>query len=114
MAVIYGIKNCDKCRATLKWFEKQGIEHRFHDVRADGLTKKQVKQWLASEGGGLVNKRSTTWRSLDADQRDRIESGSGLELLLDQPTLIKRPLIEDGNDLMVGYDDARWRTHFGV
>ena len=112
MTVVYGIKNCDKCRAALKWFDKQAIDYRFHDVRTDGLSKKQVKSWLNKAGSELVNKRSTTWRSLSDSERTQIESTGAVELLLEHPTLIKRPLIEDGAELLVGYDEPAWRGHF--
>ena len=102
MLTVYGIRQCDTCRKTLKWLEQQGVEHHFHDLRADGLDRTMAKSWLGSDvADKLVNRRSTTWRQLDEAQR---ESKDMAGLLVQHPTLVKRPVFErDGNVIAVGF-----------
>ena len=65
MITIYGIKNCDTCRKALKWLQAEGIEHRYHDFRADGLEAADVTRWVSAVGWEtLLNRRGTTWRKL--------------------------------------------------
>lgn len=109
MITVYGIRACDTCRKALKWLDAKGVEHHFHDLRADGLDAERVHSWLASEfADKLVNRRSTTWRGLDDAQR--AASGEQLAaLLLQHPTLVKRPVFTAGpaatdEVLAVGFD----------
>ena len=103
MITVYGIKQCDTCRKALKWLEAQGIEHRFHDFRVDGLDKALLQGWLGSAfANQLVNKRSTTWRQLSEQQRE-MQGDDRLQLLLDNPTLIKRPVFVRDNIVAVGF-----------
>ena len=104
MITVFGIRQCDTCRKALKWLEARGVAHQFHDLRADGLTREQLRHWQGSPfAAQLVNKRSTSWRGLTDQQRSA--SGTELEaLLLATPTLIKRPLFAQGETLLaVGF-----------
>lgn len=104
MLTVYGIKQCDTCRKTLKWLEEQGIEHRFHDFRADGLPAALVQEWLQSPfADKLVNRRSTTWRQLSETQRES-KGDALLELLLAHPTLVKRPVFVMESIIAVGFN----------
>lgn len=102
---MYGIRSCDTCRRALRWLEERGEEHRFHDLRADGLEAGSVKAWLASDyADRLVNRRSTTWRGLGEEQKSATDEGL-VRLLLDNPTLIKCPVIMRGAAVIaVGFD----------
>ena len=104
---LWGLKNCDSCRAARKWLTTRNVPHTFHDVREDGLDEKEVARWLESAHAEyLVNRRSTTWRQLDAEQRERAQSDC-LALLLENPTLLKRPVITDGEAVLdVGFSPA--------
>jgi len=103
MITVYGIKQCDTCRKALKWLEAQGIEHQFHDFRVGGLEKALLRGWLNSAfADQLVNKRSTTWRQLTDQQRD-MQGEKQLQLLLDHPTLIKRPVFVADGIVAVGF-----------
>ena len=104
MLTVYGIKQCDTCRKALKWLTAQGIEHRFHDFRVDGLSRDVLQDWLESSfADKLVNRRSTTWRQLTDDQR--MSQGEDLlNLLLEHPTLIKRPVFVTDRIAVVGFD----------
>lgn len=104
MLTVYGIKQCDTCRKALKWLAARDIEHRFHDFRVDGLEAGLIGAWLDSSfAAQLVNRRSTTWRQLDEAQRQS-EATALLDLLLEHPTLIKRPVfVKDGKIVAVGF-----------
>ena len=104
MLTVYGIKQCDTCRKALAWLAEKGIEHRFHDFRTDGLEAGLLQNWLDSEfSDRLVNRRSTTWRQLSERQRHS-EGQALLELLLQYPTLIKRPVFAKGRIVAVGFN----------
>jgi arsenate reductase len=112
VTVIYGIPNCDKCRSARKWFDAAGIKYVFHDVRADGLSRTLIKDWLEHAGvTTLINTRSTTWRQLSDSQRQQIDQDAA-NLLLQHPTLLKRPVVVDGRNVLVGYDEANWNKLF--
>jgi Spx/MgsR family transcriptional regulator len=107
MLTVYGIKQCDTCRKALKWLSEQGVEHRFHDFRVDGLQPELLQEWLDSSfADKLVNRRSTTWRQLTEAQR---QSGGEdlLNLLLEHPTLIKRPVFVTDRIAVVGFDRSQ-------
>jgi len=104
MLTVYGIKQCDTCRKALKWLSGQGIEHRFHDFRVDGLEAELVQGWLDSPfAAKLVNRRSTSWRQLTDEQRG-LQGKAQLQLLLEFPTLIKRPVFVTDKIIAVGFD----------
>jgi arsenate reductase len=101
---VYGIKQCDTCRKALKWLIKEGIPHQFRDFRVDGLTAELLRPWLDSSfSDKLVNRRSTTWRQLSETQR-AAEGDALLELLLEYPTLIKRPVFVTNTIAAVGFN----------
>src|SRR5210317_2332347 len=93
--VIYGIPTCDSVRKARKWFEAESIEYDFVDFRKQAPTREQLGTWLAALGNNaLINKRSTTWKQLSDAERNEVEHGDSIAILLAQPTLIKRPLLE--------------------
>jgi arsenate reductase len=107
LITIYGIKNCDTCRKAREWLEAEGIEHRYHDFREDGLDKKSLSTWVAAVGWeSLLNRRGTTWRNLPEADRDGLTPDSAAALMLDNPTLIKRPVFDTGEAYLVGFSDA--------
>ena len=104
MVTIYGIKNCDTVKKARQWLDSHAIDYRFHDFRADGLQAKQVSQWIKRLGlEQLINKRSTTWKQLAPATRDSLDDKSALQVILDNPTLIKRPLLETKEAIQVGF-----------
>ena len=103
MLTVYGIKQCDTVRKALKWLDQQGIEHRFHDFRSDGLQIELLRNWQDSDfSDKLVNRRSTTWRQL-SDVQKQSEGEALLELLLQFPTLIKRPVMVTDRIIAIGF-----------
>ena len=105
---VYGIKTCDTCRKALKWLDEQGREYRWHDLRADGLDAGTVQDWIAAAGlDTLVNRRSTTWRGLDETTREKaLEDQSAAAVLVQHPTLVKRPVFVDDTGVRVGFNAA--------
>ena len=104
MLTVYGIKQCDTVRKALKWLDQEGIENRFHDFRTDGLPAELLQTWLDSEfSDKLVNRRSTTWRQLGETQRQS-EGETLLNLLLQFPTLIKRPVFVKDQIVAIGFN----------
>ena len=107
MVVVNGLKNCDTCRKARAWLEGEGIAYRFHDVRADGLEAGRVRRWLKAAGADrLVNKRGTTWRGLDEAERTASGEDEIVALLAAHPAIVKRPVFEIGDRVIVGFDDA--------
>jgi arsenate reductase len=107
LITVYGIKQCDTCHKALKWLSEHAIEHQFHDVREQGLNKAQVTAWVDSDyGEELLNRRSTTWRTLSQAQKDA-QGADRIQLLLDFPTLIKRPVFETDSIIAVGFSPAK-------
>lgn len=103
MLIVYGIKQCDTCRKALKWLSAEGIEHQFHDFRVDGLDEGLLRSWLDSAfADQLINRRSTSWRQL-SDQQREMRGDAQVQLLLDHPTLIKRPVFVDGHIIAIGF-----------
>ena len=113
MTTLYGIKNCDTVKKARDWLAKNNIEYRFHDFRANGLDKDQVKSWIAEIGlESLVNKRSTTWKELDESTKANFTEESAVAIILENPTLIKRPLLETGTKKQLGFKDAEYAKIF--
>jgi Spx/MgsR family transcriptional regulator len=110
---LYGIKNCDTVKKARKWLEQHHVEYQFHDVREDGLQRAAVQEWLDELGWEtLVNKRSTSWKALDATQRENMDASSALDAILAQPTLIKRPLLDTGHERHCGFSAANYQSIF--
>jgi Spx/MgsR family transcriptional regulator len=103
MTVIYGIKTCDTVRKARGWLDAHGIAHRFHDYRAEGIDEATLRGWAGVFGWEkLLNRAGPSFRSLpDADKADLTEA-KAIALMLANPTLIKRPVLEAGDALLLG------------
>jgi Spx/MgsR family transcriptional regulator len=111
--ILYGIKNCDTVKAARQWLEANHIEYTFRDFRADGLTLQHVQSWLQEIGmDTLINKRSTTWKQLDANTRDRLNENTAAAILMANPTLIKRPVLDIGHQRTVGFNAQLYGSLF--
>ncbi len=101
---LYGLAACDTTRAARKWLEANGVACSFHDVRADGLSKRLVEGWVKALGWERVlNKASTTWRDLPEKEKAGIDEKKAVALLLAHPTLVKRPVLDRGGVLSLGF-----------
>ena len=109
MLTLYGIKTCDTCRKALKDIENAGKSVEFRDIRTDPLDRVTLQKFATRFGDALVNRRSTTWRNLSEHARQ----GTPETLITAHPTLMKRPVIENGDDLTLGWDAAARSRHLG-
>ena len=96
---LFGLKTCDTCRKALKSLATAGRDVTYLDVRKDGVPQEILEQAWANFGNKLVNKSSATWRGLSEDEKANV----GLETLIENPTLMKRPLIVDGDRMTLGW-----------
>lgn len=104
MIRLYGLKNCDTCRKARKWMDAEGIAHSFHELRADGLEPGALDRWIDRAGWeALLNRRGTTWRGLAESDKADVDAAKARALMLAHPALIKRPVIETKNTVLVGW-----------
>lgn len=107
--VLHGIRSCDGCRKARRWLARHGAEYRFHDLRVDGLSRTMLARWLAAaDWQTLLNRRSAGWRALPEVRRRVRTAAQAAALMLEEPTLIKRPVLESGTRLLIGFNAARW------
>lgn len=98
--IVYGLSTCDTCKAALKALKAAGREATFRDVRAEPLRPDEIAEFVAAFGEAIVNRQSTTWRSLG----DWMKASEPEAQIAAHPTLMKRPVIRDGADLHLGWD----------
>ena len=109
MLTVYGIKSCDTCRIARKYLTSKNIEHRFHDLRDDGLDIQMLERWVERIGWErLLNKKSLTWRKIPEVDRAAMSQDRALAAMIDRPTLIKRPVLEADNFMAVGFSEKRF------
>ena len=108
---IYGIRNCDTMKKARAWLESHGIEYAFHDYKEAGIDKARLEAWMKSAGWEtLLNRAGTTFRKLpDAEKKD-LDERKALKLMLDQPSMIKRPVLEHGKTLLIGFSEEKYAT----
>ena len=114
LIIVYGIPNCDTVKKTRAWLTAQGLEHQFHDFKKQGVPDNQLPFWMQAVGWQkLINRQGTTWRKLTPEQQAAVtDEDSARALMLAQPSVIKRPVIErilKGHpQVSVGFDPAQW------
>jgi arsenate reductase (glutaredoxin) len=110
-AVLHGIPNCDTVKRARAWLLEHGVPHGFHDFKKLGVPPKGLDAWIAAAGWErLVNRQGTTWKKLPEEQRAAVlDAASARALMLAQPSLIKRPVVQwPGGAITVGFDAADW------
>lgn len=113
MTTIYGIKNCDTMKKARRWLDEHGVEYTFHDYKVDGLDSKLASNWLKTLGlETVINKRGTTWRKLPDDVKAGIDEDTALTLMLENPSIIKRPLLDTGKQIVAGFSEAEYASLF--
>lgn len=110
MVTVYGIPNCDSVKKATSWLTKHKVEFSFHNYKQQGISKAKLKQWSKKFGWEkLLNKKSTTWRNLTpGEQQNLTTESAAIALMVQQPTVIKRPVIEDGKILLAGFDENEY------
>ncbi|PIE42315.1 MAG: ArsC family reductase [Gammaproteobacteria bacterium] len=110
---MYGINNCDTIRKAKKWLTAADVQFTFHDVRKDGLTAEKLNDWCDAVGWEtLLNKRGTTWRQLPDDIKSSVDETSAKAIMLQSPAIIKRPVLETGGRVIVGFNAAEYESLF--
>jgi Spx/MgsR family transcriptional regulator len=114
--VLYGIETCDTCRNARRWLAARGITHRFHDLRRDGLDRPILDGWIARIAWDeLPNRRGQTWRRIPDSTRSALRDAQGLiELALAEPLVLRRPVLDDGTKLLVGFSEQTYAAAFGL
>lgn len=105
---VRGLGSCDTCRKARRWLVEQHVDFDWIDLRESPPSPADVERWLDAVGAEtLVNRRSITWRGLDESGRPALDSPAVIDLLLEHPTLIKRPFFELDNEFRAGFGDAQ-------
>ncbi len=113
MVFLYGIKNCDTVKKAKRWLDSHNVNYHFHDFRVDGLQQQLLDDWLQRvEYTQLLNRRSRTWQQLAADERNNMQQEKALQLMRQYPTLIKRPVLDEGKVLLVGFSEKDYNSLF--
>ncbi|MGN6516642.1 MAG: ArsC family reductase [Rhizomicrobium sp.] len=101
---IYGIKNCDTMKKARAWLDKRGIEYDFHDYKAEGVARAVIEAWTNAVGWEvLLNRAGTTFRKLPDTDKENLTAKKAIALMLAQPSMIKRPVLDVGGKLTVGF-----------
>mgnify|MGYP000868121786 FL=1 len=110
---IYGIKNCDTMKKARTWLDAKGVNYRFHDYKAEGIDAESLKRWVETLGWETVlNRSGTTFRALpDADKQD-LDAGKAIALMLTQASMIKRPILDRDGALTAGFKPEIYETLF--
>ena len=110
---IYGIKNCDTMKKARKWLSEHAIEAEFHDYKASGIARAHLERWCAEAGWETVlNRAGTTFRKLDEADKQDLDADKAIALMLAQPSMIKRPVVEAGDRIIVGFKPERYEQFF--
>jgi arsenate reductase len=111
MATMYGIKNCDTVKKARAWLDVKGVEYRFHDYKVSGIERGRLEGWCKALGWEtLLNKAGTTFRKLSDADKQGIDERKAIALMLAQPSMIKRPVLDLGEHLLVGFKDEAYAS----
>jgi len=110
---IYGIKNCDTMKKAFTWLDKAKVDYVFHDYKKQGAEADVLKAAIKAHGWeSVINRKGTTWRGLDDKVKEGLTDKSALALAVENPSVIKRPLLVRGGDILLGFDDAEYKSFF--
>jgi arsenate reductase len=113
MVTLYGIPNCDTMKKARNWLADQGIPYHFHDYKKDGLDKTLLLGWIQELGWeALLNRRGMMWRKLDAATKADLDQPRAIEIMLQTPSIIKRPLLDTGESRHLGFSDSQYQAIF--
>jgi arsenate reductase (glutaredoxin) len=110
--IIYGIPNCDTTKKAMAWLSKNNIAFTFHDYKQQGIAKQKLEDWCNKSGWeNIFNKRSTTWRELSkAEQEKVINQATAIKIMINNNSIIKRPVIENDGNLLIGFKEDEYKT----
>ncbi len=111
---LYGIPNCDTVKKARNWLDANSITYTFHDYKKAGADPAKLRAWCGAKGWEtIVNRAGTTFKKLPDDAKADLDEGKAIALMLDQPSMIKRPVVEHAGGLLVGFKPAEWEEAFG-
>jgi arsenate reductase len=106
---IHGIRNCDTMKKALAWLDARGTTYRFHDYRREGIARPMLEGWVGRLGWeALLNRAGTTFRKLPEAEKQGLDEARAIALMLAQPSMIRRPVLESGDRLLVGFAPEEW------
>jgi Spx/MgsR family transcriptional regulator len=107
---LYGIPNCDTVRKARAWLDAHGLEYAFHDFKKEGVDAAKVADWIVAKGvTAVVNARGTTFRKLSDEEKGQAgDSHAAVTLLVQQPSMIKRPVVEHPGGILIGFKEDEW------
>ena len=106
----YGIPNCDTVKKARRWLDAQGVEYAFHDYKKEGAGAGRLASWSDAVGWEvLLNKRGTTYRKLSDEEKADIDRTRAIDLMVQHPSLIKRPVLEHEGGLLGGFREPEWK-----
>jgi arsenate reductase len=113
---IYGIKNCDTMKKARAWLDKAGIDYTFHDYKSEGIEKDRLEKWAKKAGWEvLLNKAGTTFKKLPDKDKEGLNEAKAIKLMLTQPSMIKRPVLElGGGKLLIGFKPDAYAAATGA
>jgi arsenate reductase (glutaredoxin) len=115
VVTIYGIKNCDTMKKARAWLDKRGIAYAFHDYKSQGIDRPKLEGWAGEAGWEvLLNRAGTTFRKLPDKDKAGLTEKKAIALMLAQPSMIKRPVLEANDKLLVGFRPEEYEKTFGV
>lgn len=110
---VYGIKACDTMKKAMTWLESNDIDFIFHDYKKLAIDEPKLREWLTKvEWCELINRRGTTWRKLSEDQKADVDNDAAIKLMLENQSLIKRPLLEKGDEIFLGFKPEHYASIF--
>jgi arsenate reductase len=110
---IYGIKNCDTMKKARAWLDKKGVAYDFHDYKTVGIERAQLEKWAGKVGWEpLLNRAGTTFRKLPDKDKEGLTAGKAMALMVAQPSMIKRPVLDAGGKLLVGFKPEEYAKAF--
>ena len=108
-STLYGIRNCDTMKKARAWLDAHGVPHAFHDYKVAGIDAARLDDWIGRVGWEiLLNRAGTTFRKLPEAERADIDAAKAAALMLAQPSMIKRPVLDTGDALLVGFKPERY------
>ena len=111
---LYGIPNCDTVKKARTWLEARGLAYTFHDYKKAGVTAEKLAGWIAVAGlGAVLNRAGTTFKKLPEDRRAGLDEAAAIALMVEAPSMIKRPIVEHPGGLLVGFKEAEWAEALG-
>jgi arsenate reductase len=111
VTILYGIKNCDTMKKARSWLDSHAVTYEFHDYKAAGIDRASLERWCSRVGWEtLLNRAGTTFRKLPEEQKSPLDERRAIALMQQQPSMIKRPVLEWGGRLLVGFRPQEYAT----